>query len=67
MTKNEMIAGIKAEMKRKGISQKSLSEKTGLPQSNISRIFNENYDVNYTTLCRITNAIGCEIVLKNVL
>jgi transcriptional regulator with XRE-family HTH domain len=67
MNKSEITTAIRQQMKKKGISQKSISEKTGLPQSNISRIFNENYDVNYTTLCRIVKAIGCEIVLKDVL
>ena len=57
------IQTLKATRKSSGMSQRELSERSGVPQSQISRI--ESMDVNLTvaSLSSLANALGLELAL----
>lgn len=44
-----------------GITQKELSNLTGIKQSNISKIENVDYNITIDVLERIANALNCKI------
>lgn len=48
----------------KNITQKKLSELTGITQSDISKIENGNANPSIKTLKRIATALGCELKLN---
>lgn len=47
-----------------GITQKELSEKTGIQQSNISRLENGNYNPSLKLLKRIAKALNKELYIE---
>lgn len=49
---------IREERTRAGLTQEQLSEKTGLPQSHISRIENQRHSPSRTTIEKIAAALG---------
>lgn len=50
--------------KKKGLSQKELAEKTGIPQSNISRIESGTHSLGVDLLAKISLALDCEIKIE---
>jgi len=48
--------------KERGISQKAISEHTGIRETTISRIFTGKFAANSAYLCRIVDAVGVRIV-----
>ncbi len=59
----EMAATIKAARKKKGLSQRALSAKTGVPQSHISKIENGMVDLQVSSLIEIARTLDLELVL----
>ena len=63
----ESIAHIGAELKtarrKKGLSQRALSLKTGIPQSHISKIENGAIDLQTSSLIEIARALDLEPML----
>lgn len=60
----EDIAGeLRAARKRAGLTQKELGEKTGIPQSHISRIEKGEVDVQASSLVEIARVLGLELML----
>ena len=49
------------------MSQKALAKRAGVPQSTISRVEQEERDVNLSTLNKILSAISCELVIVPLL
>ena len=49
--------------KETGLSQKQLSEKTGIPQANISKIENGHYIPSIDILKRIADAFGKRLIV----
>ena len=60
---SELLASIRKEM---GISQEELSEKTGVPQANISKIENGHYLPSLTILKRLADGLGRRLVVDFV-
>lgn len=56
----ELVATTRKEM---GISQQELSEKTGIPQANISKIENGNYTPSLSILKRLADGLGRRLVI----
>ena len=54
---------IKAAREKKGLSQRALSAKIGVPQSHISRIENAEVDLQTSNLIEIARALDLELVL----
>jgi len=54
---------IKARLAQ-GITQKELSEMTGIQQSNISRLESRNYNPTINLLKRIAKALGKELYVE---
>jgi transcriptional regulator with XRE-family HTH domain len=67
MTPATIAAQLAAIAKTKNLTQSQLSEKSGVPQGTISRIFSGKVAANIETLCKIAEAVGAEIIvnLKN--
>lgn len=64
---NSEQAIIKAFIKARkisGITQKQLSEKTGIAQPDISKLENGNANPSVRTLQRLANAMGMELKVK---
>ena len=59
----EIAAGIKAARKNKGLSQRALSAKVGIPQSHISKIEQGMVDLQTSSLIEIARALDLELVL----
>ena len=57
-----LIRAIIDARKSKGITQKALSEKTGIAQGDISKLENGNSNPSLRTLCRL--AAGMDMKLK---
>jgi transcriptional regulator with XRE-family HTH domain len=57
---------VRAARKRKGLSQRELSAKTGIPQPMISSIERGLQDPRYSTLQRILRACDLEIDIVNI-
>ena len=57
-----LIRAIIDARKSKGITQKTLSEKTGIAQGDISKLENGNSNPSLRTLCRL--AAGMDMKLK---
>jgi transcriptional regulator with XRE-family HTH domain len=54
---------IKVARNKKGLSQRALSAKTGVPQSHISKIENGMVDLQISSLIEISRALDLELVL----
>lgn len=50
--------------KIKGITQKELSERTGIAQSDISKLENGNANPSLRTLQRLASGMGCKLKLE---
>ena len=48
-------------MHKKGLTQKDLSQLTGIPQNDISRIMNDRKDIYLTTAQKIARALGSRV------
>lgn len=58
------IAGrLKAARRARGLSQRALSDKAGLPQSHISRIENGAVDLKVSSLIELARTLGLELML----
>ena len=52
---------IREIMKKRGITQKDLSQLTGIPQNDISKIINDRKDIYLTTAQKIARAVGVKV------
>ena len=59
----ELVQMVRKEI---GLSQKKLSEKTGVPQANISKIENGHYTPSIDILKRIADAFGKRLIVDFV-
>ena len=59
----ELLASLKALRLKKGLSQRALSVKVGVPQSHISRIENGMVDLQLSSFIEIARALELELVL----
>lgn len=50
--------------KMKGITQKELSKRTGIAQSDISKLENGNANPSLRTLQRLASGMGCKLKLE---
>lgn len=64
LTIGALIRAIRLQL---GMSQKALAERAGVPQSTISRVEQEERDVNLSTLNKILSAISCDLVIAPLL
>lgn len=55
--------GLSAARARSGLSQKTLAERSGLPQSHISKIENHQVDMRLSSLVSLSRLLGLELVL----
>jgi HTH-type transcriptional regulator/antitoxin HipB len=58
-----IAAALKAARERKGLSQRALAERVGLPQSHVSKIENAAVDLQTTNLIEIARALDLEVTL----
>ena len=61
-----IIQAIIDARKSSGLTQKELSEKSGIPQADISRMENGNANPSLKTLRRLAKGMGMNLVLKFV-
>ena len=61
MTAAQIAAQIAAIAKRQNLTQAAISEKSGVPQGTISRVFSGKCAANIETLCKIAEAVGAKI------
>lgn len=61
MTPAQIAATLAAIAKRQNLTQFAISEKSGVPQGTISRVFSGKVSANIETLCKIADAVGAEI------
>jgi len=57
-------ASIKEKRKSLGLSEKALSELSGVSRSTIQRVENGSTDVNFNSLYKIMKALGLELAWK---
>jgi len=62
----ELSAQIKLARRKKGISQRALSVKIGVPQSHISKIENGLVDLQTSSLIQLARALDLEVVLVSM-
>ena len=60
----DIIQALIEARKRKGITQKELSEKTGITQADISRIENGSRNPSLAMLKRLANGVGMRLKLE---
>jgi len=60
---DEIARTIRAAREAKGLSQRALAERAGLPQSHISRIENAGVDLRISSLSEIARALDLEVAL----
>lgn len=58
-----LAKAIKTARRRKGLSQRALSEKVGIPQGHISKIENGMVDVQASSLVELARALDLEVML----
>lgn len=58
-----LASRLKAARAQKRLSQRALSQKTGLPQSHISKIESGHVDIKASSLVELARALGLEIML----
>lgn len=61
----EIVLMIKEASEQKGITQDEIAHKTGLIQSNISRIFNLKHPPLISTLVAIAEVVGAKLTLND--
>jgi len=59
----EITYALKKGRKAKGLSQRALSTRTGLPQSHISRIENGSTNIRLSSLIALARALNLEVKL----
>lgn len=59
----ELAIRIQAARKQKGLSQRALSVKVGIPQSHLSKIEKGRVDLQTSSLIQIARALDLELVL----
>lgn len=59
----KIAATLKAAREKKGLSQRALSARSGVPQSHISKIENSGVNLKIASLAAIANALDLEIAL----
>ncbi len=62
--KYDIIQALIEARKQKGITQKELSEKTGITQADISRIENGSRNPSLAMLKRLANGVGMRLKLE---
>jgi DNA-binding phage protein len=62
---NRLSAYVEQVMRRKGIPQSKIAEKTGLTQPVVSRFFSGKYAPRLTTFLQVISALGIKISLKD--
>jgi transcriptional regulator with XRE-family HTH domain len=63
MSLSALAHRLKISREVKGLSQRALSERIGVPQSHISKIENGKVDMQVTSLLELTRGLGLEVVL----
>jgi HTH-type transcriptional regulator / antitoxin HipB len=58
-----LLERIKVAREQKGLSQRALGERVGLPQSHISKIENGSVDLQASSLLEIARALDLELIL----
>ena len=61
-----IVKAILDARKKSGLTQKELSEKTGIPQADISRMEKGNANPSIKTLRRLAKGMGMKLVLEFV-
>lgn len=56
-----LINRLKEEMLLQRITQQELSKRTGIPQSDISKIVNDEKEIWLITAFKIADAVGCTV------
>lgn len=59
----EIIEALKSAREAKGLSQRALSARTGVPQSHISKIESGNADIRLSSLITLARALELELRL----
>lgn len=59
----KLAAALKAAREKKGLSQRALSARAGVPQSHISKIENGGVNLTVSSLTAIANALDLELTL----
>lgn len=59
----EIIEALKSARETKGLSQRALSARTGVPQSHISKIETGNADIRLSSLIELARALELELRL----
>jgi len=62
---HELIRQVVEARKKNGLTQKSLADKIGVSQQEISRFENEKHIPKLSNFLRIIDAVGLEIKLEN--
>ncbi|MAK62611.1 MAG: hypothetical protein CMK09_16700 [Ponticaulis sp.] len=60
---SEITAALKLEREARGFTQRELSERSGVPQAQISKLENGQADIRISTLVSLSRALGLEIEL----
>lgn len=58
-----LVQALKIAREYQGLSQRELSERSGVPQAQISKLENGNADVRMSTLVSLSRALGLEVEL----
>jgi transcriptional regulator with XRE-family HTH domain len=64
MTPIQIAATLAAIARSRNLTQAAISEKSGVPQGTISRVFSGKCSANIETLCKIAEAVGAEIIVE---
>ena len=64
MTATQIAAQIAAIARSRNLTQSAISEKSGVPQGTISRVFSGKCLANIETLCKIAEAVGARIIVE---
>lgn len=59
----EIVSNLKAARENRGLSQRTLSEKSGVPQGHISKIENGAVDLRLSSLVALARALDLELTL----
>lgn len=60
---SEVTAALKSAREKRGLTQRELSESSGVPQAQISKLENGQADVRISTLVSLSRALGLEVEL----
>ena len=64
MTPIQIAATLAAIARARNLTQAAISEKSGVPQGTISRVFSGKCAANIETLCKIADAVGARIIVE---